>query len=555
MSLVWNNISNDDIFGENLNDRLGHSVAINKFGNIIVTGSIEYISGADTGIVYVYKQNDITGVWEQYGNSIVGDNVNDRFGQVVDINHEGNRIIVGTQVYPELANNGLVRVYQYNDGNQTWELLGSEFVGGNNDRLGASVSINAEGNRIAFGVRLFDTPTTNAGICRVYQFDGSDWILMGDDIINQTPAAGDNLGFSVSLDNTGERVAVGIRNDDNNGNNSGSVIIFEYDGIAWVQLGQTLNGNAAGDRLGQMVKLCGEGDIVIAGVNTSNTITSYCKVFEFDGNNWVQLGSDIQSGINGDRFGFSFDISENGSRVLIGSFGRNGTGNGIVELYELNVNTWVLSTATITGEANTGYAVGLTPNGQYAVVSFRNGELPGGNPNSVNNQGIVRVFEFSGGPVPCLTNTCDILTPKGYVNITKLKKGDYVLTDKNKLKKITQIKTFNSNRKGLFIPKNVINNKLPNKNIIISENHAINISDKWYYPTFFKFKTIDVPNNLYYHIKLEDYLNDNLIVNGMIMESWDGFTNPNEPRNYRWALQPDNSMIRKSTRISIKNKK
>lgn len=148
--------------------------------------------------------------------------------------------------------------------------------------------------------------------------------------------------------------------------------------------------------------------------------------------------------------------------------------------------------------------------------------------------------------IPCLTNTCNILTPTGYLNITNLKKGDHVLTSSNKKVKIQNIlKTtlpLQEKVKPYKIPKNSIRNNIPMIDTYISGNHAYQINKKWKLPKHENLtKEWSEDYVTFYHIKLPDYYTDHLIVNGIIMESWDGFE-PNSKRNHRW-IKKGNQVI------------
>ena len=71
------------------------------------------------------------------------------------------------------------------------------------------------------------------------------WEQLGGDI--NGAAAGDNSGISVSLSSDGTIVAIGADyNDGVNGSDSGHVRIHQYDGTSWGQLGQEIDGEAAG---------------------------------------------------------------------------------------------------------------------------------------------------------------------------------------------------------------------------------------------------------------------------------------------------------------------
>jgi hypothetical protein len=51
----------------------------------------------------------------------------------------------------------------------------------------------------------------------------------------------------VSINAKGDIVAIGARNDDNSGSNSGSTKMYQYTNGSWNQLGQTIYGDSAND--------------------------------------------------------------------------------------------------------------------------------------------------------------------------------------------------------------------------------------------------------------------------------------------------------------------
>jgi hypothetical protein len=84
--------------------------------------------------------------------------------------------------------------------------------------------------------------------------------------------------------------------NDGNGENASHVRIFEWKNEAWAQLGQDINGEAAGDKSGWSVSLSGTGSVVAVGAkwNDGNAeAAGHTRVFKLEGNTWVQLGFDI----------------------------------------------------------------------------------------------------------------------------------------------------------------------------------------------------------------------------------------------------------------------
>ena len=62
------------------------------------------------------------------------------------------------------------------------------------------------------------------------------------------------------------------------GINNGSVNVYEYDGINWIQLGQTIFGENDQDLFGTSVSLNGYGDIITIGSPSSDAIVTNSKV-------------------------------------------------------------------------------------------------------------------------------------------------------------------------------------------------------------------------------------------------------------------------------------
>jgi hypothetical protein len=116
-----------------------------------------------------------------------------------------------------------------------------------NDFLGHAVSLSADGTKLAIGAPGNDGNGAGSGHVRVYQWAGSAWVQQGADIDGE--AAGDNSGFSVSLSADGTKLATGGTGNDGNGSNSGHVRVYQWNGTAWVQQGADIDGEAAEDYL------------------------------------------------------------------------------------------------------------------------------------------------------------------------------------------------------------------------------------------------------------------------------------------------------------------
>ena len=147
---------------------------------------------------------------------------------------------------------GHVRVYSY-DGTR-WDKLGEDIQeDGVSDRAGY-VSISSDGKIIAIGAPQNDgNGVTNSGHVRVFSYYEKEWSQMGVDI--QGENANDFSGYAVSISSDGMIVAVGARDNDRNGENSGNVRVYSYTEGQWNQMRDKINAERSGDLSGFAVSI------------------------------------------------------------------------------------------------------------------------------------------------------------------------------------------------------------------------------------------------------------------------------------------------------------
>ena len=93
-----------------------------------------------------------------------------------------------------------------------------------------------------------DNGNNNTGKCKIYNWNGVSWVQVGQDIIGE--ADSDGFGWSVSLNDLGDRVAIGAPWNDGSATASGHVRIYNWNGVSWVQMGQDIDGEAYSDNSG-----------------------------------------------------------------------------------------------------------------------------------------------------------------------------------------------------------------------------------------------------------------------------------------------------------------
>lgn len=330
------------------------NVSINSRGDRIAVGFNTPTTTA--GITRIYEWNGLS--WGQIGADIIGEAANDQSGWSVSLNAVGDRVAIGAPLNDGVAktDSGHVRVYRFDGTN--WAKLGAvnvdvdgEFTG---DQSGWSVSLNAIGDRVAVGAIYNDgttgTSADNRGSVRIYQWNETTWTQMGT-VDLDGEAAGDQNGWSVSLNSVGDRLAVGANLNDGGARvDSGSVRVYQWDGTVWTQMGIDLDGEAAGDQNGYCVALNSAGDrIAISAINNDGTTgltadnRGSVRVYQWNGTAWIQMGVDLDGEFPGDQSGISIALNAVGDRLITGSrLNDSGTTNsGHIRIYQWDGSAWV----------------------------------------------------------------------------------------------------------------------------------------------------------------------------------------------------------------------
>ena len=281
-------------------DQSGVSVSLSSDGSRIAIGAL-YNDGETSGVqnsnhghVRVFEYDESSSSWMKVGGTcdqdfictgdIDGEAGNDQSGTAVSLSGDGSRVAIGA---PENDGAGLsaghVRVFEYDGSTHAWTQIGQDIDGGGPDnRAGRFASLSADGSRVAIGANDYGG-TDMSGHVRVYEYDGSSWVLMGSGI--DGVKAGD-YSCVVSLSSDGLRVAIGALYRDTRPEVPGPVRVFEYDGSDWVQLAFGLYGDAndieAYDSLA--VSLSGDGSRLAVGASytTIGALTDAGRVRVFE---------------------------------------------------------------------------------------------------------------------------------------------------------------------------------------------------------------------------------------------------------------------------------
>jgi len=249
----------DDIVGEAFSDHSGFSVSLSGDGTTVAIGAPdnEGSDGGNPGQVRVYENQ--AGSWVQIGEDIDGEVAEDNSGFSLALSDNGAVVAIGAPFNDGTdMDAGQVRIYKNEAG--SWEQVGDDIDGeAMNDRFGTSVALSSDGTIVAIGAR----DNNSIGHVRVLQNQSENWIQIGNDIDGES--IGDRFGSSVSLSEDGTIVAIGAPFNNAAGSEKGRVKLYKNQSGSWTQIDMSIDGEHVGDRFGTSVSLSADGSIVAIG--------------------------------------------------------------------------------------------------------------------------------------------------------------------------------------------------------------------------------------------------------------------------------------------------
>ena len=304
--------------------------------------------------------------WQQIGSDIFGSQAATNLGISVDCTHDGTRIIAGSY-QTSSSPIGEVRVYDW-DGS-TWVQVGNTITGGQSSPtqgyLGYTVAISGDGNTIAAGTPFEDPDgNTDRGVVRVFYLNGSTWTILPDSGSETT-----NIGTnSSSLRND---VFVGSSNSDQLGRQG---LKLSYDGKTILMTARNYDDATAGTDAGQ------------------------ARIYTYSNGAWSKKG-DFLVGSADDHLGYAADMSEDGNCIILG--GAWSGARSAAWIYIWNGSTWVNRGASGTNPAFSrtdqdgfGQAVAINNDGTVIAFGLVNGDIADGALS--DNGGIVQVYHWTG---------------------------------------------------------------------------------------------------------------------------------------------------------------
>ena len=153
---------------------MGSAVSLSSDGTILAAGAYGHPGGGSTrGTVRVYQWNG-TDTWIQLGSDINGEANGDVSGDTVNLNSDGTIVAIGTMINTTDSGpswhlyTGQVRIYQWN-GTDTWTQVGSDIDGQASREQAGIAGLSRDGTTVAIGGPAYTqhTPTFKGQLGRV----------------------------------------------------------------------------------------------------------------------------------------------------------------------------------------------------------------------------------------------------------------------------------------------------------------------------------------------------------------------------------------------------
>lgn len=244
------------------------------------------------GAVFLYRQQ--AGVWQRFGDPIVGAAADVGLGYSLGLSDDGNTLAVGAPFTAD-GELGEVRIFRQINGN--WESRGSVIRGENTgEQLGSALAISGDGQTLITG-----SVGSSVTVARVYRWTDGDWVQFGSDIFSLFNEETWNVDVDISDD--GRTILVG-QNVFDELMNGAAARVLRFNGVDWNQIGQAFMGDPTDSALAWSVALSGDARSMVIGKpggNASGIDAGTVQAYAFDSQNWILLGSEIQGAGATDR--------------------------------------------------------------------------------------------------------------------------------------------------------------------------------------------------------------------------------------------------------------
>lgn len=292
----------------------------------------------------------------------------DQFGTAVDA--DGDRVVVGVPLKdaPE-SDQGLIYVYRKVNGAWTEEgRFGRESsIWGQNGQNGLAVAIS--GDTIAFTERA-----STSGRIWIFTFTGGAWVYQADFLISEDPFTRRKLGYALDLE--GDTLLASAAEDEDLGIDAGAAYVYTRSGTIWTRTAKLFGSDTtAGDQFGFSVSLDATATTAVVG-SRFNGGTGAAYVFTGSGGTWTEAAKIVSAdAASSDQFGRGVAID--GSTLAISApFDDDlGSASGSVYIYTGSGASWTQTAKLTATDGSAGDWLGLrldAEGGRVIATAYRN---------------------------------------------------------------------------------------------------------------------------------------------------------------------------------------
>lgn len=238
--------------------------------------------------------------------------------------------------------------------------------GAEDDFFGVRVAIS--GDFAVVGAELHDEKGTDSGSAYVFVRSGDSW-QYAQELWPPEPTPEDRFGDWVDID--GDTIAVGALNDQDNGDMSGSVFIYRYDGTLWQYEDQLLPDDPRiGNRFGETVYL--DGNTIGIGARFADDNMGAAYIFTRAGSTWTQQQK-LTAPERHFNDWFGTQIALDGDTAIVGARTDDVVGEdaGAAYIFSLSAGVWTLEDTLYADDPDVSDEFGMAVDidGGTAVVS------------------------------------------------------------------------------------------------------------------------------------------------------------------------------------------
>lgn len=295
----------------------------------------------------------------------------------------GSALLIGSY---QAQRDGPGAAYVFEDQGGIWtetqKLTASD--GAADDSFGYAVAI--DGTFAAVGAYLDDDNGNSSGSVYIFENQGGTWTQV-QKLIASDGTFVDYFGVAVYL--SGNWLVVGASNDDPGGvTDAGAAYIFENQAGTWTEVQKIVaSDGAASDKFGIEVAL--DGTFAFIGAPGADTGAVY--VFENQAGTWTEVQKLIPSdGASGDWFGVSMDLE--GANLLVGAYSNAGV--GAAYLFENLAGTWTEAQKLTPGDGASGDLFGMDVAVAYPTIVVG---ASAADPDGASTAGAAYIFQDQSG--------------------------------------------------------------------------------------------------------------------------------------------------------------